>query len=238
MKKYYAIAIICMLAMQAKSQGDHGLSGTNMSDALQAAIEKYEKDPTKENKKKMKFIAGLAAEGGPSFSFITGQSESYSGALPGFFFGIRTSITRPDRRFSGDVGVNFTAAGGSYEDHQYEPGGGSSSSTSKLRLNYLNFPLVVLYRNSITRGFFAEAGIQPGFLLSAKDKRGSSTNDAKEAFNKFDMGVILGAGYQFTQKIGAGVRVVPGVTNINKQDNYTLKDRNLGISLRASYRLL
>ena len=126
--------------------------------------------------------------------------------------------------------------GGKYKsmyNMDYMPGGtyGTSSSSATTRLNYLNFPLLVRYQREPRHGFFAEAGLQPGFLLSAKDDGGN----IKDGLNKFDVGIPVGAGYQFQNKFGVGLRVTPGLTNINKDAEY--KNRNIVVSLRASYTL-
>lgn len=183
----------------------------------------------------------LAFSVGVNFSMITGESESYKGLLPGAVLGVRSNFTRPDRKIVGDIGLLFSMEGGRYEDYEYEPGGNSSQTKASLRLNYLRMPITAKYRSEINKGFFAEAGLQPGILLSAKDKRSGSTYNAKEGFNTFDLGVILGVGYQVNRKFSAGLSVIPGITNINKSsgmDYYSSKDRNLSISLKASYRIL
>jgi hypothetical protein len=83
-------------------------------------------------------------------------------------------------------------------------------------------------------GFFAEAGIQPGLLLSAKDQ-GAENTDIKDEIKKFDIGVPVGVGYKFKNKFGAGLRIIPGVMNVNKDKQY--KNRNMVVSLRATYTL-
>lgn len=84
----------------------------------------------------------------------------------------------------------------------------------------------------------AEAGLQPGLLLSAKDKQNGSSTDAKEFYNGFDLGLVAGIGYQPPKsKWSFGLRFVPGLTNINKESTYSVKDRNWAASLRLSYSL-
>lgn len=177
---------------------------------------------------------------GVNFSTITGESESYKGFLPGIVLGGRMNITRPDRKIVADAGLLFSMEGSKYEEYEYEPGGGGGTSSASLRLNYLRVPITAKYRGNINKGFFAEAGIQPGFLLTAKDKRGGDTYNAKEGFRSFDLGVVLGAGYQINRKFGVEVTAIPGIININKTETTyeAPKDRNLSFSLRASYRLM
>ena len=76
-------------------------------------------------------------------------------------------------------------------------------------------------------------GIQPGLLLSAKDKYEGITDDYKEYVNNFDFGIPIGVGYEFKNNLGVGIRVVPGLMNINAESD--AKDRNLVAALRVTY---
>jgi opacity protein-like surface antigen len=241
MKKIITILAMVFICTIARAQWQIPLQPDQGGDFLKRAIETYDNEPSKENKKKLKMAIDLAVSLGVNFSMITGESESYKGFLPGAVLGVHSNFTRPDRKIVGDVGLLFSMEGGRYEDYEYEPGGNSSQTSASLRLNYLRVPITAKYRTNINKGFFAEAGLQPGLLLSAKDKRSGSSYDAKEGFNKFDFGVILGVGYQINHKFSAGLSVIPGITNINKSsgmDYYSVKDRNFGISLKAAYRIL
>ena len=238
MNKVFLSAALFFFSISAMSQfgGVFG-SKDHYAERLRMAIEEYNDNPNLENKKKVKIMIDLAVEAGVDLSTVVGESESYNGPLVGIILGIRTTITRPDNKMVIDAGINYVSSGASYEDYHYEPGGGSSTGDSKLRLNYLNFPITAKYRSNINKGFYGEAGIQPGFLLSAKDKTSEGSADIKDDFNKFDMGLILGGGYQINRQFGVGIRVVPGLTNINTGEYNEQKDRNLNISVRASYRL-
>jgi len=212
-------------------------SKDHYAEVLRGAIETFNENPNFQNKKKVTKMIDLAVELGWDIASIIGESESYSGAVNGIVIGVRSNLTRPDKKLVIDGGINYVGSGGKYEEYHYEPGGGGSSGDSKLRLNYLNFPITAKYRKHINNGFYGEAGIQPGFLLGAKDKSSEGTSDVKEGFNKFDVGLILGGGYQIGRKLGVGVRVVPGLININTGEYNEQKDKNLNVSLRASYRL-
>ena len=100
---------------------------------------------------------------------------------------------------------------------------------------YLNFPVVVRYLHET--GFFGEAGIQPGVLLSAKDKWGDSSDDIKDEMKIFDISIPIGIGYQINEKIGVGFRVIPGITNLFEGSDSDDKDRNLVFALRGTYKL-
>jgi len=91
-------------------------------------------------------------------------------------------------------------------------------------LDYLSVP--VMFQYNATPSFYLEAGPEFGFLVSAKDKYKSTqngtpqnvaTNDLNtDDFNKFNLGVGLGAGYYFTPNVGLTARYVAGFTDIAK----------------------
>jgi len=102
-----------------------------------------------------------------------------------------------------------------------------------VRLNYLVAPVTATYETK--SGFFGEAGLRPGLLLSAKDKHNGESTDIKSEYKGFDMSAVLGVGYQFKNNLGVELHYFPGIVNINKTG--TLKDRNRTVSLGAYYRL-
>jgi hypothetical protein len=82
-------------------------------------------------------------------------------------------------------------------------------------------------------GFYAEAGVQPGFLLSAKDKYNGNTYDYKDTVNSFDFGIPVGIGYIFKRRLGLNVRYIFGVYDTGKAENE--KDHNHVWALRLFY---
>ncbi len=104
------------------------------------------------------------------------------------------------------------------------------SLTGRTNLWYLNVPLVMRYQHSC--GFFGEAGIQPGFLISAKDKYDGDSFDYMEYMKSFDLGIPIGVGYEFGNNLGVGIRMTPGLSDISTDDS---KDRNFVITMRLSY---
>ena len=68
----------------------------------------------------------------------------------------------------------------------------------------------------VNAGFYGEIGIQPSFLISAKDKPdGGDSYDFKDYINTFGIGIPIGAGYKINDQLGVGARAVFGLTNIN-----------------------
>ena len=87
---------------------------------------------------------------------------------------------------------------------------------NKLKLLYFNIPVVV--RIFLLDNLNLHLGPQFGFLLSAKSKYQNVTFDVKDLFNGFDLGLSLGAGYDFelfNQDLNANLRYTHGITNIS-----------------------
>ncbi|MCD1115681.1 porin family protein [Chryseobacterium turcicum] len=104
------------------------------------------------------------------------------------------------------------------------------------RLNYISVPLMVEYR-FIPKAFL-EAGPQLSYMVSAKEKytllNGSeaTASISKDFINKFDLGIGIGAGYYFTEKIGANIRYVAGITDIYKyNDGDAVRNNNIQLGL-------
>ena len=164
---------------------------------------------------------------GPVHSRIVGESDSWSGAF-GMQGGVSAHIPFNCKLpITAWAGVNVTMQGATWEDSW---DGETYEGTT--RLWYLNIPLTGRYQ--FENGIYAEAGIQPGFLLSAKDNYDGESADWKEYVNTFDLGIPLGIGYDFENNFGLNLRVVPGILNINEGD-YDVKDRNLVVSLTGIY---
>ncbi|HET9823880.1 MAG TPA: porin family protein, partial [Chitinophagaceae bacterium] len=148
--------------------------------------------------------------GGVTRSTIGGDNDSYSKWLIGWQAGALMFLD-----FGSPSHFVFGAeANVSSEGWKQEPPAGWSM---KATLIYLNVPLVAQLRDPL--GFYAEAGVQPGFLLSAKDKSNGVSQDIKDDLNSIDFGIPVGIGYIHKTKIGINVRYIFGVANINKADN-------------------
>ena len=119
---------------------------------------------------------------------------------------------------------------------RWEDDWGEGPTKGTTRLVYLNIPLTGRY--TFENGFYVEAGVQPGFRLSAKDKYDGDSYDIKDLIKPFDFSIPLGIGYYFPNNFGVNLRVIPGVTNVNQGewDNYS--DRNFVVVLRAFYTIL
>ncbi len=103
-----------------------------------------------------------------------------------------------------------------------------STTTGQVRLSYLDLP--VLGRGKFG-GFFVEAGPQVGFLMAQKHETtttavytaggipvtetSSDKDDSRNGTSKFDLGYVLGVGYQLPQGLELGVRYNGGISNLD-----------------------
>jgi hypothetical protein len=162
-------------------------------------------------------LAGLTG------STITGDDDSYGKLLIGWQAGVLIMIdpgVTDKFIFSGEA--NVSSEGSKYDDVY---------ASGKVVLTYLNIPLMAHFRDPL--GFFAEGGVQPGFLLSAKDKYDGNSDDYKDYVNGFDFGIPIGIGYMFVKRVGVNLRYTFGLSNMNKGDN--AKDHNRVWGLRVFY---
>jgi hypothetical protein len=170
-------------------------------------------------------IDNVSAVVGIGKSSIVGESDSWQDP-----FGFQVGVSAPLVKFSEPLSlrgeINFSSQGANWEESY-----GGTSLSGKVSLLYLEAPIVVRYQAK--NGFYGEAGLQPGLLLSAKDKYSGHSDDYKDYVNVFDLGLPLGVGYEFENNFGIGIRVIPGLLNINKEDS--AKDRNLLALVRATY---
>jgi hypothetical protein len=163
-------------------------------------------------------VAGL------SKSSIVGQSDSWKDPLGGQA-GVIVSLSNFSESLSLKAEANISMQGAKWEENI------DGVLKGRTNLLYLNVPVVLRYR--FKNGIFAEAGIQPGLLLMAKDKYNGSTYDYKDYVNTFDLGIPAGIGYEFKKRYAIGLRVIQGITNINSESGS--KDYNFVAALRFIY---
>jgi len=93
---------------------------------------------------------------------------------------------------------------------------GIKGTGGKLRLNYINIP--VLFTYTLPAGVFFQTGPQLGILMSAKavPDQGEST-DIKEAFKSTDFSWAFGTGYLIPDvNLGFNVRYNLGIASLGK----------------------
>ncbi len=85
----------------------------------------------------------------------------------------------------------------------------TEESKSPVSLNYINWPVLVIYKPNPKLDF--ETGLELGLLV---------TGD--ELFNNFDLGIDIGANYDISKKVNAGIRYnfgLPFTMNIDENEN-------------------
>ena len=113
----------------------------------------------------------------------------------------------------------LSASGGAYYTMQgWRMEEKVSGSKWNVNLDYLNIP--VLANFYVLKGFALKVGIQPGFLLSAKN----DGHDFKDACKGFNLSLPIGLSYEFKNGITIDWNTNFGLTPINKEstndDNY------------------
>lgn len=128
----------------------------------------------------------------------------------GFMAGVETRIISFSNQAFIRGGLGFSLQGAGYEE---------STVSGSVRLSYLNLPVLFTYKGK--GKIFGEVGLQPGFLLSAKDKYDGESYDYKDHVNSFELGLPLGVGYAVNDKIHLGIRFTYGLTNLSSSGHGT-----------------
>jgi hypothetical protein len=143
---------------------------------------------------------------------------------PGLHAGLLGHI-HVTKNFAVQPELLFSAQGAKYKTGGVE---------TKLNLNYLNVPILLQYM--FDNGFRFEAGPQIGLLLTAKADNGTTKTDVKSDLNTLDAGLALGIGYiHVPSGFGVDARYNLGLSNINDDDNSTLKSKNRGFQVGVFY---
>ena len=111
----------------------------------------------------------------------------------------------------------------------YSSQGASSDLGGDLKLDYINIPVMAKFY--VAKSFSLEAGPQIGFLVSAK----ADGEDVKDFVSSTDFGFNFGAGYDFTEKLSAGLRYNLGLSNVDDSDSGD-SIKNAVISITLGYK--
>ncbi len=161
-------------------------------------------------------VGGASMEGG-----------SYTDPL-GMQVSVEVKLIELNKNSSLSTGLGYSLQGANYKDPDY---------SGTVRTSYLNVPLLYTYESN--GGFYAEVGLQPALLLSAKDKGtisngGSYDENFKNSMGKVDIGVPIGGGYKFKNGLGIGARITYGLLKADKTAGEST--HNLLITGILSYR--
>ena len=129
--------------------------------------------------------------------------------------------------------IVFSMQGTKY-DSDDTSGLGSSLLDSRLKLNYINMPLIAKYY--VTESLNIQAGPQIGFLMSANfaNTAGGGISDTdvdvKDQMNGLDYGVDFGIGYTMDFGLFIDARYNLGLADIS-DDNATTKNNVISVSV-------
>ena len=177
-------------------------------------------------------------------SGIGGKNSGNSWEDPlGGIIGVETKIYKFDENSSLKTGLNVSFQGADYSESYDTDSYNANRLKSALdehqfsgtvKTTYLNIPF--LYNYSANSGFYVEAGLQPGYLLSSKDKFDEGSYDYKDYMKKFELGLPIGAGYWVNNQLCIGARAIWGLTN-NSDSGSGDKDHNYLITGTISYNI-
>ena len=105
------------------------------------------------------------------------------------------------------------------------------TTKNNFKLNYIDVP--VLANFYVTKGLALKAGIQPSFLVSAKNKISATldggsykeTADLKDELNSVDFSIPVGISYTFKMGLVLDLRYHIGCTDLLKDGDYKLTNR-------------
>lgn len=148
-------------------------------------------------------------------------------------------------KFSVAAGILYSRQGTDFGEVRVfgNPDGSVSNGWDKYvyNLGYLNIPIVANFY--FAKGWAIKAGIQPGFLLSAKEKvdglgtTASVDIDRKDVCKSFDLSIPLGISYEFNNHIVIDGRYNLGVTKIFKEGDESCKNSVIQLTLGYKFAL-
>ena len=129
--------------------------------------------------------------------------------------------------FGVSAGVLYSMQGSKNKDN----------SDFKTNLDYINVP--ILANAYLFKGFAVKVGVQPGFLVRAKEKysNGGITvdGDIKDACNKVDLSIPIGVSYEYANFV-FDARYNWGLTNTWKDDTRDKKSHNSVFMFSVGYK--
>ena len=102
-------------------------------------------------------------------------------------------------------------------------GGEDESENMKLKLNYINIPVLAQYMTN--EGFRLQTGPQLGILTSAESKFGDVEIDSDDDVSTADFSWVFGAGYLFRSGFGIDARYNLGISNISDNESFEARNR-------------
>jgi len=185
--------------------------------------------------------AEFGIKGGLNSSNFSGDTEGVDfKSRVGFNVGAFAAI-KLSEKITLQPEILFSTQGAKAENVTADVNGVNYTADIEFNLSYINVP--VMFKYYVADKFNLEAGPQIGFLTSAETStkvdgfNQTVDQDAKDYFESVDFGFNLGAGYDFTNKISAGIRYNIGLSNVWKtQPGDNSESQNSVLSLSVGYK--
>lgn len=165
---------------------------------------------------------------------LSGEDSPDGKSLAGFHIGLFTDVKLSDK-FSFQPELLYSAQGTQF-DYVIFFEGNNYSTSSKLKLGYINIPLMIKFYAD--KKFYLEFGPQIGFLTKADLEvtvlNQSNTVDFKDSMNSTDFGLNFGFGYDVSKKVVLSARYNQGLSNgfdTEPGDNSELKNNVFSFSV-------
>lgn len=186
----------------------------------------------------MAFAQQFGVKAGGDLSHLSGKDAKETNSRFGYYAGVFANVP-VGKDFSIQPEVLYNSLGFKTIDAEIN----NTKLTQSNSLDYVSIPVMVQY--NVVPNFYVEAGPEFSFLVAAKSKAKVSGSIAginiptasvsvKDAFNTFNFGMGIGAGYNFTKNIGINARYTAGLTDIDKVDNASAKVN--GLQLGVNYK--
>jgi hypothetical protein len=121
-------------------------------------------------------------------------------AKSGIFAGAFVNVKFTDRIFL-QPEILYSSKGGKFAQ--------SSPTKTSINLTYINLPILAgINFSNVT----LLVGPEFGYLLNSSFKSGDIKNNITDRFNKYDIGISLGADYRFFKHIGLNLRYNHGLS--------------------------
>jgi len=161
---------------------------------------------------------------GVAETILTGD-KTQKPALGGLI-SIEPTIYRMNSNATISAGLGASLQGSRYIERNY---------SGKLKMSYINVPLLINYNTN--HRIYGEIGIQPGFLLTARDRlQQGPSHSFRDYIKKIEFAVPLGAGYWISDDISVGIRTTFGITNMQNWGG-NIRKHNILIAVMGRYRL-
>lgn len=148
-----------------------------------------------------------------------------------FVIGVTGAYSLSEKSFV-SAELLYSAQGDKFKyDEDY--GDGPVACVDKINLGYLNIP--ILFNYYVIDKLAVKAGIQPGFLLGAKNAwecdGEKDDEDIKSDYNSIDFSIPVGVSYDITESIVVDARYNIGLSNISAYDGSTAKNNVFQLSV-------